>query len=270
MSFFNIQCLFRSSFNPQLCFATVYFYKNFFSQGAKGTLTKLQIEDHTPKPIDVTPKKDDLSKVIPTKDEVDEKELIEIPKTLVEKKLPPEDLHHEEEDGKTVNGTIQPIPVVVNNVDTSTPTSIPIPVLHINTSPVSSRSSSTEELWTPRSLLTETQERNEKMLSSLSLSHDLINQLRMERGELEKDLRVFSESIPLMSDECVNSLRQRMARRIAKIETSFNSFSEDRSKTRREMMSLVEDGKLLFLLALLLFSAFSAVYLSTLSRFRPT
>jgi len=220
-------------------------------------LTKWQIEDQTPKPLDVTPKKDDQSKVILTKDEVDEKELIGEPKTPVGNKISREDFHQDEEDGKPVNGAIQPIPVMVNNVDTSTPTSIPIPVLHLETSPVSSRSSSTEELWTPRSLLLETQERNEKMLSSLSFSHDLLHQLRQERGELEKDLRVFSESIPLMmSDECVNSLRQRMAKRIAKIETSFNSFSEGRSKTRRDMISVVEDGKQLFLLTVPLLVVF--------------
>ena len=204
-------------------------------------MQKWQIEDQTPKPLDVAPVKSDSSEVISTKDEENEKEPIGEPKTPLRNGKLSEELSKDEVDGKAVNGAIQPIPVIV---DTSTPTSIPIPVLHLNTSPVSSRSS-TEELWTPRSLLAETQERNEKMLSSLSFSHDLINQLRQERGELEKDLRVFSESIPLMSDECVNSLRQRMAKRIAKIETSFNSFSEGRSKTRRDMMSVFEDGKLL-------------------------
>ena len=147
------------------------------------------------------------------------------------------------EDGDdVVDGNFQPVPVVVGGcVGTSTPTSIPIPVLHVNASPLSSRSSS-EELWTPRSLLEDTQDRNEKMLASLTMSHELLNQLRCERAELEKDLRVFSESIPLMSDECVSSLRQRMSRRIATMESSFNSFTEGRSKNRRQMKSLIEDG----------------------------
>ena len=196
-------------------------------------------EGPTPKPIEITPIKQGASKITELVEKDEENERITEP----ESETTPDDQNISvvEQDGE-LNGSIQRIPVEVNNVDTSTPTNIPIPVLHLNTSPLSSHSSS-EELWTPRSLLNDTQERNEKMLSSLSFSHDLLNELRQERGELEKDLRVFSESIPLMSDECVSSLRQRMARRINKIETSFNSFTEGRSKTRREMKSLLDDSK---------------------------
>uniref|UniRef100_H2YD10 Uncharacterized protein n=1 Tax=Ciona savignyi TaxID=51511 RepID=H2YD10_CIOSA len=123
------------------------------------------------------------------------------------------------------------------------PASIPIPVLHVGkTSTTSSRSSSEEEFWSPRSLL---ESKSERMTSSLSKSRDLLSDLKKERGALEKDLRVFSESVSLMSDDSVVNLRQRMARRIAEMEDSFNHFAEDRSKTRRQMTSLFgNDGQI--------------------------
>nr|XP_002126780.1 death-associated protein kinase 2-like isoform X1 [Ciona intestinalis] len=124
-----------------------------------------------------------------------------------------------------------------------TPASIPIPVHHVQrSSAASSRSSSEEEFWSPRSLL---ESKGGRMTTSLSKSRDLLQDLRKERGALEKDLRVFSESIPLMSDDSVVNLRQRMARRIAEMEDSFNNFSDDRSRTRRQMKSLFgDDGQL--------------------------
>ena len=143
----------------------------------------------------------------------------------------------------TPNG-VQPIPVHVNSkVETSTPTKarVAIPVLHINTSPVSSRSS-TEELWTPR-VMEDTQERNEKMMSSISFSSDILDELRSERSALERELRVFSESIPLMSDDCVTSLRQRMSKRIDRMESGFHTFAEGRSTTRRHMKFIFDDGE---------------------------
>nr|CAB3236238.1 death-associated protein kinase 2-like [Phallusia mammillata] len=118
--------------------------------------------------------------------------------------------------------------------------SIPIPVIHVGDSPTSSRSS-TEDQWVPRSLL---ENKNEETLTNLSRSRDLIKDLRHERGELERDLRVFSESTSLMSDDSVANLRQRMARRIAEIENSFNTFSDGRSKARRQMKSMFGDGRL--------------------------
>lgn len=150
----------------------------------------------------------------------------------------------QELDASTPNG-VQPIPVYVDHKDkTSTPasTSVAIPVLHINTSPVSSRSS-TEELWTPRALMEDTHERNEKMLSSISLSSDLLDELRSERSALERELRVFSESIPLMSDDCVSSLRQRLSKRIDRMESGFHTFAEGRSVTRRHMKFIFDDGE---------------------------
>uniref|UniRef100_H2YD11 non-specific serine/threonine protein kinase n=1 Tax=Ciona savignyi TaxID=51511 RepID=H2YD11_CIOSA len=58
------------------------------------------------------------------------------------------------------------------------PASIPIPVLHVGkTSTTSSRSSSEEEFWSPRSLL---ESKSERMTSSLSKSRDLLSDLKKE------------------------------------------------------------------------------------------
>ncbi|CAK8696663.1 unnamed protein product [Clavelina lepadiformis] len=120
---------------------------------------------------------------------------------------------------------------------------IPIPVMHVDSSPDSSRSS-TEEHWTPWSLLENTYDKKSHMVSSLTKSQDLLQQLRHERGELEKDLRVFSESVQLMSEESVTSLRQRMAMKIADMEMSFNSFADDRSRKRRQLKACLGNGQL--------------------------
>jgi len=137
-----------------------------------------------------------------------------------------------------------PLPVTHEDAPAAAPSrSIPIPVIHVDQqgggSPTSSRSS-TEEQWVPKMLL---ENRKDETLQSLSRSRDLLQDLRHERGELERDLRLFSESNSLMSDDSVASLRQRMARRIADIENSFNAFADGRSKSRRQMKSLFGNGE---------------------------
>jgi len=82
-------------------------------------------------------------------------------------------------------------------------------------------------------------------------SRDLLEQLRHERGELERDLRLFGES-SLMSDESLMSLRQRLARRIDDMETNFSSFFDQQSHARKAIKNLMSKGDSPFSLLLLL------------------
>jgi len=68
----------------------------------------------------------------------------------------------------------------------------------------------------------------------------MLQEMKMKRGELERELRLFGESNQLLDDdEILGKMRTKLTRRINEMEISFSEFFNDEEDNRREMKSLL-------------------------------
>lgn len=132
---------------------------------------------------------------------------------------------------------------------------IPIPVMHLERSSesrasMSSNSSADESTWDPDKLLNKLETnlvrrrtKNERMLSTLNGSRELLDELKERRYTLDRELRMLAESSTLMSDDIATNLRTTVQKKIDGMERDFEKMVCDMSTRRMKTKSLFGDSK---------------------------
>lgn len=142
-----------------------------------------------------------------------------------------EDNDNDAESGRRSNNSIKARSASVS--------SIPIPVIHFDSpTPSGSRAPANgSRFHHPQPT------RWASLQDEFDHDHQILSEMRTQRGALERDLRLFGERNSLMSDETLSTLRQRLARRINEMEMNFTNFFDNEAQNRRAMKNMLSNSK---------------------------